>query len=104
VFASAYGTGYGIHHNRTLLSGHDSAPPSVGLTPLFVAAAQRWNYISHQLPSEAIFLRCYDSWQGRDGKAKFGPHVAGDVTGEKKLELPEVPRTSIEVRLVVLHR
>ncbi|OXG97721.1 hypothetical protein C369_07417 [Cryptococcus neoformans A5-35-17] len=57
--ASQFGSGYDIHHS-----------PS-----------QRWAYIRHQMPDEAILLKCYDTDQGK---------------GEER------PRESVEVRLVAV--
>jgi len=82
IHASVYGTGLGVTHNPE----------------------QTWSYIPRQLPSEAILLKCYDSEQGQNGSALFGPHVAcTEVFGEPAFDDEHVPRTSIEVRLVVLH-
>lgn len=67
---------------------------------------QRWCYMSHQQPDEAIMLLCYDSNMGRNGEALWTGHVACTVLGEQRLpELvgqPEVPRRSVEVRLFAL--
>lgn len=98
VFASAYGTGYGIHHNRESLPSHRLPCQADS-----IEAHQRWSYIQHQMPSEVIFLRCFDTEMGAGGIAKFCPHVACDVLGEPELDGPVVPRTSIELRMVVLH-
>lgn len=72
-------------------------------TGCIVVANQKWNYIQHQTPSEIIYIKCYDSFQGKDGIAKSCPHTACDVFGEKEFEGEVKPRESIEVRLVVLH-
>ncbi|BGP20102.1 hypothetical protein JCM10213_002647 [Rhodosporidiobolus nylandii] len=68
---------------------------------------QRWGYLSHQMPSETLWLRCYDSNMGRNGEALYTGHVAADILNEPDpvgLEGKEkVPRISCEVRLVVLH-
>ncbi|GAA5926415.1 uncharacterized protein JCM15063_000270 [Sporobolomyces koalae] len=85
--AGAYGTHWSIHHNPQ----------------------QRWSYISHQMPDEILLLRCYDSEMGADGQALFSAHTAVDVQNEplpKGIDpnTPLVPRTSVEVRLVVLFK
>ncbi len=68
---------------------------------------QKWAYLSHQLPSETLWLRCYDSNMGTNGEALYTGHVAVDILDEADpvgLEgQPKIPRTSVEVRLVVLH-
>ncbi|GAA5901896.1 hypothetical protein JCM6882_008703 [Rhodosporidiobolus microsporus] len=80
--AGSYGTAYSVAHSPN----------------------QRWSYISHQKPSEVLMLRCYDSNMGKNGEALFSGHVACDVLNEPKLEgVKEVPRMSVEVRLIVLH-
>ncbi|GAA5821029.1 hypothetical protein JCM11251_001929 [Rhodosporidiobolus azoricus] len=80
--AGSYGTAYSVAHSPN----------------------QRWSYISHQKPSEVLLLRCYDSNMGKNGEALFTGHVACDVLNEPKLEGAEdVPRMSVEVRLIVLH-
>ncbi|KAK4053263.1 hypothetical protein OIO90_004037 [Microbotryomycetes sp. JL221] len=76
-FASVYGTGLGVSNNTS----------------------QRWHYVRHQMPSEGLLLKCFDS-------AHYAAHVACDVFGEEPVEdahFVERPRESIEVRLVVLH-
>ena len=81
--ASLYGAGLDLHFNP----------------------AQRWNYIQHQRPDEVVLLKCFDSLQGSGGNALFGPHVAlQDVKGEPAWDGPQLPRESIEVRLIVLHK
>lgn len=77
-----FGSGFDIHHS----------------------ASQSWSYIRHQQPDEIIFLRCYDSFQGEDGSAGYGGHVAVQVDHDEEGIEPELirPRESIEVRLVAL--
>jgi len=72
-------------------------------------AEQRWAYISHQMPNEALLLRCYDSEMGSQGQALFSAHTAVDVINEPlpagmEEGTPLIPRTSVEVRLIVLHK
>jgi hypothetical protein len=67
-------------------------------------AKQRWNYIQHQTPDEIILIKCFDSFQGKDGVAKYAAHVATDILNEPEYEGEVKPRESVEVRLVVLHR
>ena len=67
---------------------------------LHYAAQQRWGYIRHQMPDEVVWLKCFDSAQGRDGSALYCGHVAVDVGDQDGDE--GVPRESIEVRLVAL--
>ncbi|GAA5855750.1 hypothetical protein JCM3766R1_002223 [Sporobolomyces carnicolor] len=85
--AGAYGTHWSISHSPE----------------------QRWSYISHQMPDEALLLRCYDSHMGAEGQALFSAHTAVDVNDEPLPTgiaegTPLVPRTSVEVRLIVLHK
>ncbi|WVQ81582.1 hypothetical protein IAT38_003706 [Cryptococcus sp. DSM 104549] len=80
--ASQYGSGIDIHHS-----------PS-----------QQWAYIRHQMPDEAILLKCYDSDQGKNGEVLYCGHVAVQVDDDA-VGIPEElvrPRESIEVRLVAL--
>lgn len=72
--ASIFGYGQDLHH----------------------APTQRWHYIQYQRPDEVLIIRCWDS-HARNACA----HAAVDVVGEPHREGP--PRSSIEVRLVVLH-
>ncbi|GAA5832697.1 hypothetical protein JCM5353_003066 [Sporobolomyces roseus] len=70
---------------------------------------QRWAYISHQMPNEALLLRCYCSEMGAKGQALFSAHTAVDVINEPlpagvEEGTPLIPRTSVEVRLIVLHK
>ncbi|GAA5986948.1 hypothetical protein JCM5350_000919 [Sporobolomyces pararoseus] len=70
---------------------------------------QEWSYISHQMPDEALLLRCYDSEMGSSGQALFSAHTAVDVINEPlpngiEEGTPLIPRTSVEVRLIVLHK
>ncbi|GAA5951452.1 hypothetical protein JCM3765_005939 [Sporobolomyces pararoseus] len=70
---------------------------------------QQWSYISHQMPNEALLLRCYDSEMGSKGQALFSAHTAVDVINEPlpngiEEGTPLVPRTSVEVRLIVMHK
>lgn len=80
-----------------------ASPFGTGLD-VFPSTSQRWGYIRHQMPNEVIFLKCYDSWQGKDGSALHVPHVAVEVEGEQDGVPEELirPRESIEVRLVAL--
>ncbi|GAA5901509.1 uncharacterized protein JCM6883_000235 [Sporobolomyces salmoneus] len=85
--AGAYGTHWSISHSPQ----------------------QQWSYISHQMPDEALLLRCYDSEMGSRGQALFSAHTAVDVIDEPlpagiEEGTPLVPRTSVEVRLIVLHK
>ncbi|GAA5864055.1 hypothetical protein JCM8547_005120 [Rhodosporidiobolus lusitaniae] len=103
--------------NKPLLMGDFSsfAPEDIwemggsfgGALTVSHSAGQRWSYIQHQTPQEGILLRCYDSLMGKDGKALYCGHVAGDILDEPTpagMEgKPQVPRTSVEVRLFVLH-
>ncbi|GAA5880713.1 hypothetical protein JCM3774_002804 [Rhodotorula dairenensis] len=85
--AGSYGTAYGV----------SSSP------------GQRWGYVSNMMPDEAYLLRCFDSKQGRDGEALYAGHVACTVLNEPMAAAGggaaavEVPRRSVEVRLIVLH-
>lgn len=75
--ASIFGYGLDLHHS-----------PS-----------QRWHYIQHQREDEVLILRCWDS-HGRNACA----HAAVDIVDEPSFgDGPKVPRSSVEVRLVVLH-
>ncbi|BGP43580.1 hypothetical protein JCM10450v2_007753 [Rhodotorula kratochvilovae] len=69
---------------------------------------QRWHYLSHQTPDEAVLLLCYDSNMGKNGEALYTGHVACKVLNEERLpELvgkPEIPRRSVEVRLFALYK
>lgn len=70
---------------------------------------QEWSYLSHQMPDEVLLLRCYDSEMSREGQALFSAHTAVDVHNEPlpsgiESGTPLVPRTSVEVRLIVLHK
>ncbi|GAA6059583.1 hypothetical protein JCM10212_000639 [Sporobolomyces blumeae] len=69
---------------------------------------QRWAYVSHQMPDEVLLLRCYDSNMGIDGEALFSAHSAVEIVNEPapfgREREPVVPRTSVEVRFVVLHK
>lgn len=61
------------------------------------------------MPDEALLLRCYDSHMGAEGQALFSAHTAVDVNDEPLPTgiaegTPLVPRTSVEVRLIVLHK
>ncbi|GAA6017001.1 hypothetical protein JCM11491_006125 [Sporobolomyces phaffii] len=85
--AGAYGTHWSVSHS----------------------AGQRWSYISHQMPDEVLLLRCYDSEMGSGGQALFSAHTAIDVVNEPLPQgvaegTPLIPRTSVEVRLIVLHK
>ncbi|GAA5901023.1 hypothetical protein JCM8208_007595 [Rhodotorula glutinis] len=68
--------------------------------------SQRWCYLSHQQPDEAVMLLCFDSNMGRNGEALYTGHVACSIVNEERLpELvgkPEVLRRSVEVRLFAL--
>ncbi|RSH95481.1 hypothetical protein EHS25_000573 [Saitozyma podzolica] len=77
-----FGVGFDIHHD----------------------ASQHWAYIRHQMPDEIIFLRCYDSDQGKHGEALYCGHVAVQVDGDAEGIDPGLirPRESIEVRLVAI--
>jgi len=55
------------------------------------------------MPNEVTFLRCFDSLQGVDGEALFTPHGSLKVVNDKPYDGEYLPRTSIEVRLVVFH-
>ena len=48
-------------------------------------------------------IKCFDSYQGRDGIAKYCAHVATDILNEPPYDGEVKPRESVEVRLVVLH-
>ena len=63
--------------------------------------AQQWAYIRHQMPSEIILLKCYDTAQGADGSALYCGHVAAQLD-EPIDGVPMEPRNSIEVRLVAV--
>ncbi|ODN83729.1 hypothetical protein L202_01821 [Cryptococcus amylolentus CBS 6039] len=80
--ASQFGSGYDIHHS-----------PS-----------QRWAYIRHQMPDEAILLKCYDTDQGKGGEVLWCAHGAGEVDGDGLADEGEEerPRESVEVRLVAV--
>ena len=58
----------------------------------------RWFYVADMQPSEALFLKCFDT--ATDGRACFTGH-----TGFKNLSSPPdaTPRESIEVRTVVVY-
>jgi hypothetical protein len=58
--------------------------------------AQRWYYFPGMLPSEALFIKCYDS--AKDGRARFAAHGAfEDPTAPGNAR----PRESIEARTLV---
>ncbi|WVQ72150.1 hypothetical protein IAR50_001695 [Cryptococcus sp. DSM 104548] len=80
--ASQYGSGLDIHH---------SSPSS-----------QRWAYVRHQMPDEAILLKCYDSDQGKRGEVLWCAHGAGEVEDDGIEGQEERPRESVEVRLVAV--
>lgn len=77
-----FGIGYDIHHSPK----------------------QQWAYIRHQMPDEAILLKCYDTEQGGDGSALYCGHVAVQVDHDMDDVDPGLirPRESIEVRCVAL--
>ncbi|GAA5998823.1 uncharacterized protein JCM10292_005726 [Rhodotorula paludigena] len=76
--AGSYGTAYSVAHS-----------PS-----------QKWCYVQHQQPDEALMLLCYDSNMGKNGEALYTGHVACKVLNEPKPEgVEEIARRSVEVRL-----
>lgn len=62
------------------------------------AEAQNWYYIKRQEASEVFILKIFDSVKG---EAEFSPHTGVDaIYGADGVE---VPRESIEVRLIVCY-
>jgi hypothetical protein len=58
--------------------------------------AQRWYYFPDLLPSEALFIKCFDS--AKDGRARFAAHGAFD---DPTTPADARPRESIEARTLV---
>jgi len=96
-----FGFAFNIHHSRS--SPVRFVSPQLTNLSRPNAAGQKWNYLSHQMPNEVTFLRCFDSLQGVDGEALFTPHGSLKVVNDKPYDGEYLPRTSIEVRLVVFH-
>lgn len=71
---------------------------------LHYSTSQRWAYIRHQMPDEAILLKCFDTDQGESGEVLYCGHAAVEVAHDADGIAPELvrPRESIEVRLVAL--
>ncbi|OXG10868.1 hypothetical protein C367_06693 [Cryptococcus neoformans Ze90-1] len=71
---------------------------------LHYAPCQQWAYIRHQMPDEAILLKCYDSDQGKSGEVLYCGHSAAQVDHDEEGVPEEMvrPRESIEVRLVAI--
>lgn len=63
--------------------------------------AQKWYYIKRQEPDEAFILKIYDS-EFLPGQAEYTPHTG--VDNLNGLDGPEVPRESIEVRVVTCYK
>ncbi|WRT66066.1 uncharacterized protein IL334_003018 [Kwoniella shivajii] len=75
VHASAFGPLYHFFHNEQ----------------------QKWYYIPNQTPSDALWIRCFDS---KKGTAAYAPHVAVQETwGDEVPPEEQQTRVSIEVRL-----
>jgi hypothetical protein len=60
------------------------------------SAAQRWYYVPDMLPSEVVFIKCFDS--AKDGRARFAAHGAFD---DPTTPADARPRESIEARTLV---
>lgn len=71
---------------------------------LHYSPSQQWAYIRHQMPDEAILLKCYDSDQGKNGEVLYCGHSAAQVDHDAEGITEEMvrPRESIEVRLVAI--
>lgn len=71
---------------------------------LHYSSSQQWAYIRHQMPDEAILLKCYDSDQGKNGEVLYCGHSAAQVDHDAEGIMEEIvrPRESIEVRLVAI--
>ena len=50
------------------------------------------------MPDEVIFIRCYDTTEGKDGTAYFTPHTA--FFDKDRLDTKQ-PRESMEVRTMI---
>lgn len=59
----------------------------------------RWFYVPAMQRDEAVLIKCFDSAQ--DGRARFVPHTAFD---DASAPADVLPRESIEIRSLVLHR
>ncbi len=59
--------------------------------------AHRWYYFPNMLPSEALFIKCFDS--AKDGRARFAAH--GAFVDPDHAADPARPRESIEARTLV---
>ncbi|TIB71126.1 hypothetical protein E3Q24_02480 [Wallemia mellicola] len=59
---------------------------------------QKWCYIRDQQRHQVYFLRCFDSYDGKDGRARFVPHTAV----EDKERACEKARQSVELRCIVV--
>ena len=59
---------------------------------------QRWCYIRDQRADQVFFLRCFDSFDGQDGRARFVPHTAVE---DRSRECAK-PRQSVELRCIVV--
>lgn len=81
---------------------------------IYHSPGQRWYYLkgalctrtvelyssvaTDMMPSEVIFIRCYDTREGKDGSAYFTPHTA--FFDKARLDTKQ-PRESMEVRTVI---
>jgi hypothetical protein len=65
-----------------------------------VAEAQKWHYIKRQEADEPFILKIYDSKFVPD-QAEFTPHTG--VDNLNGADGPEMPRESIEVRVVACY-
>lgn len=60
--------------------------------------AQIWWYIRDQKRDQVFFLRCFDSFDGDNGRARFVPHTAVE---DRSRECAK-PRQSVELRCIVV--
>jgi hypothetical protein len=69
-------------------------------TYVILSDSQKWYYIKRQEADEAFILKIYDS-KYTSGQAEFTPHTG--VDNLYGADGPEMPRESIEIRLVACY-